>query len=142
MLRKISISTFTVAVAFIAGLAIQSQTTVQAQTQQVYELRTYTVAEGRLPALLKRFGGGEIDLFIKHGMSSVAYWVPDDEELSANTMVYMVGHDSVEAAAASWAAFSADPVWLEMATASREDGPIVIGVVNQFLNPTNFSPLQ
>jgi hypothetical protein len=142
MLKKFAATSFTVAIAFAAGIAFQSQTEVQAQGQKVYELRTYTTAEGRLPALLKRFGGGEIDLFIKHGMSSVGYFVPDDDELSKNTMVYIVAHDSREAAAASWSAFGADPDWGPMRAASVADGPIVTNVQNMFLDPTDFSPAQ
>jgi len=105
-------------------------------------MRTYTVAPGRLPALLKRFSGGEVDLFVKHGMTSVGYWVPDDEELSENTLVYMLAHDSRAAAAASWKAFGADPLWPPMRAASVADGPIVTDVQNLFLDPTNFSPLN
>ena len=142
MLRKIAATSGTVAIAFAAGVAFQSQTEVQAQSQHVYELRTYTTAEGRLPALLERFGGGEIDLFVKHGMSSLGYFVPDDEELSKNTMVYMVAHGSRESAAASWSAFGADPEWQTMRAESVADGAIVTNVQNMFLNPTSFSPAQ
>jgi hypothetical protein len=142
MIKKVSATILSIAIAFSAGMFIQHQTEVYAQSQKVYELRTYTTAAGRLPALLNRFGGGEIDLFIKHGMTSVAYWVPDDAELSQNTMVYMVAHENRDAAAASWSAFGADPVWHTMRDKSREDGAIVTGVVNQFLDPTSFSPAQ
>lgn len=139
---KKTLALLTIALAFVSGTAFQSQHEIYAQSNKVYELRTYTTAPGRLPALLSRFGGGEIDLFIKHGMTSVGYWVPDSEELSENTMVYMVAHESREAAVKSWSAFGNDPAWHAMRDQSRESGPIVIGVVNQFLDPTNFSPAQ
>ena len=142
MIKKYGFTIFTISLAFSAGMAFQHQSEVYAQSQKVYELRTYTTAPGRLPALLNRFAGGEIDLFIKHGMTSVGYWIPDDDELSNNTMVYMVAHDNREAAAASWSGFGGDPAWQKMATESRADGPIVTNVVNQFLDPTNFSPMQ
>ena len=141
-MKKILTTTLAFALALFAGIAFQPQHEVYAQTKKIYELRTYTTAPGRLPALLNRFGGGEVDLFIKHGMSSVGYWIPDDEQLSQNTMVYMVAHENREAAAASWAAFGSDPAWHTMRDKSREDGPIVINVVTQFLNPTSFSPMQ
>ena len=128
--------------AFAAGMTFQSQTSAQAQSPMVYELRTYTTLEGRLPALLDRFSGGEIDLFIKHGMASIGYFVPDDEELSKNTLVYVVAHKDRAAAAASWSAFGADPAWHTMRDASLEDGGIVSNVENLFLNPTSFSPTQ
>jgi hypothetical protein len=130
------------AIVLSAGIVFQYQQNAYAQAKKVYELRTYTTAPGRLPALLNRFGGGEIDLFIRHGMTSVGYWVPDDDELSQNTMVYMVAHQDREAAAASWSAFGGDPAWAEMRAKSLEDGPIVINVVSQFLDPTDFSPAQ
>ncbi len=142
MFKKYGTTICTIALAFVAGAAFQGQKAAQAQSKKVYELRTYTTNPGRLPALLKRFGGGEIDLFLKHGMTSVAYWVPDDEALSQNTMVYMVAHDSREAAAASWSAFGADPAWQKMSEESQLDGRILTNVANQFLTPTDFSPLQ
>lgn len=139
---KIATAIGSLCLVLLASAALLPSATVHAQDQMVYELRTYTVAPGRLPALLKRFSGGEVDLFIKHGMTSVGYWVPDDEELSKNTLVYMLAHDSREAAAASWQAFGADPLWPPMRAASIADGPIVTNVENMFLDPTNFSPLH
>jgi hypothetical protein len=141
MNKKISI-TLAIVCAFSAGMVLQYQQNSYAQEKKVYELRTYTTAPGRLPALLNRFGGGEVDLFVKHGMTSVGYWVPDDGQLSQSTLVYMVAHADRKAAVSSWSAFSDDPVWHEMRDKSREDGPIVTNVVNQFLDPTNFSPAR
>ena len=141
MNKKISI-TLAIVCAFSAGMVLQYQQNSYAQEKKVYELRTYTTAPGRLPALLNRFGGGEVDLFVKHGMTTVGYWVPDAGQLSQSTLVYMVAHADRKAAVSSWSAFSDDPVWHEMRDKSREDGPIVTNVVNQFLDPTNFSPAR
>jgi hypothetical protein len=124
----------------VAGIGLT--TTAGEQSARVYELRIYTTAEGRLDALLARFGGGEIDLFHKHGIESVGYWVPDEGPTSENTLVYMVAHASRESAAASWQAFRDDPVWQAMWDASRADGPIVTNVESTFLNSADFSPLQ
>ena len=142
ILTKITATAGMLCLILLASSGLQPNSVVYAQDQKVYEMRTYTVAPGRLPALLKRFSGGEVDLFVKHGMTSVGYWVPDDEELSENTLVYMLAHDSREAAAASWKAFGADPLWPPMRAASVADGPIVTDVQNLFLDPTNFSPLN
>lgn len=128
--------------AIVAGVMVQVGPSVLAQENMVYEMRTYTVAPGRLPALLKRFSEGEVDLFIKHGMKSIGYWIPDSDELGDNTLVYMLAHESREAAAASWKAFGSDPLWPPMRAASVADGPIVTNVENMFLNPTDFSPLH
>ena len=145
MIRKYAVTVCLVGLAFLAGLAVNHHALIEAQgMNRVYELRTYTAAEGKLPNLLARFGGGETDLFHKHGMTSIGYWVPDDPELSKNTMVYMLAHDTRAAAAASWEAFGADPEWREMSRSSQVDGRILIqgGVQNMFLDPTDFSPAK
>ena len=129
--------------AFLAGLFVQNVSGTQAQERsRVFELRTYTTHEGRLPALLERFGGGETELFEKQGMNGVGYWVPSDAPESSNTLVYMLAHESRESAATSWAGFGSDPDWATMRDASRVDGPIVAKVVSVFLNPTDFSPTR
>ena len=144
MVRKHTQTICLVVLAFLAGTAVNYYSVVKAQSTRVYELRTYTAAEGRLPNLLARFGGGEIELFHRAGMNSIGYWVPDDPELSQNTMIYMLAHDNREAAADSWRKFGTDPDWHTMRDESEADGPILIqgGVESRFLNPTNFSPAR
>jgi hypothetical protein len=65
----------------------------------VYELRVYTCDPGRLEALQARFRDHTIELFAKHGMTNVAYFTPQDEPKSATTLVYVLKHESREAAA-------------------------------------------
>ncbi len=124
--------------AFLAGMFVNPYRTADAQAMNhVYELRTYTTEEGQLPTLLARFGGGETALFEKHGMTGVGYWVPVDEPESANTLVYLLAHESREAAAASWRAFGGDPEWRTMRTAK----PVTLtNLVSVFMSPTDFSP--
>ena len=109
---------------------------------RVFELRTYTANEGTLQALLDRFGGGETDLFEKHGMRGIGYWVPAESPLSETTLVYMLAHESRDAARASWQAFGADPDWATMRDASQVAGRLVSHVESVFLNPTDFSPVK
>ena len=145
MIRRYATTVCLVVLAFLVGLAVNHHAVIKAQDMnRVYELRTYTTNEGKLPDLLSRFGGGEIDLFTKHDITSLGYWVPDDPELSKNTMVYMLAHESRAAAAASWEGFRNDPEWREMSAASQVDGRILAqgGVQNMFLNPTDFSPAK
>ena len=142
MIRKYGIGLCVAVLAIAAALTMVERAEGGNQDARVFELRTYTVAEGRLQALLDRFGGGETELFEKHGMRGVGYWVPDEEPLSANTLVYMLSHESREAAAESWRAFLADPDWAVMREQSRADGPIVTNVESMFLNPTDFSPAR
>ena len=106
----------------------------------IYELRTYTTYEGRLPALLARFENHTVSLFEKHGIRNVAYWVPQDESLSENTLIYIIAHPNRDAAVANWDAFRSDPEWIEARTSSQLDGDIVQEVVSVFMETTTWSP--
>jgi NIPSNAP len=105
----------------------------------VYELRTYTTAPGKLDDLNKRFRDHTMQLFEKHGMKNVAYFVPLDKP---DTLVYIIAHKSRQAAAASWKAFRADPEWQQVAKESEKNGKIVLKVVSVYLKPTDYSPLK
>lgn len=122
------------------GVLISSTHSEDPQPQPLlYELRTYTTLEGRLPALHRRFADHTMKLFEKHGMKNVIYWVPADRD---NTLVYVVAHKSREAADASWKAFISDPEWHAARDASEKDGKIVAKVERQYLLATDYSPMK
>lgn len=126
----------------LGGLYDGSGFTANAQSPKVFELRTYTAPDGKLPNLLARFRDHTLQIFERHGMTNVGYWVPQDAPASANTLIYILEHDSREAAAKSWEAFRADPEWKRVADESQVDGPIVSKVESVFMNATGFSPLK
>ncbi len=108
---------------------------------RVFELRTYTSPEGKLPKLLTRFRDHTCKLFEKHGMTNIGYWLPADEKDGAsNKLVYLLAHESRDAAKASWKAFLGDPAWHAVRDASEVDGKIVSKVESIFLTPTSYSP--
>src|SRR5687767_3531912 len=82
--------------------------------QRVFEIRTYTTAEGKLQDLHRRFRDHTLKLFERHGMVNIAYWTPQDPKLASNTLIYVLAHDSRQAAAANWAAFMNDPEWKQV----------------------------
>ena len=128
---------------FMLGSMFQGVNDAQAQSaDRVFELRTYTAPEGKLRNLQARFRDHTMSIFEKHGMTNVGYWTPPDEPLSANTLIYIISHDSREAAAASWQAFGCDPEWRTVSRESQVDGRIVSNVESIFLDPTDFSPIQ
>src|ERR1700741_36435 len=88
--------------AFGAGFLFNDR--VHAQSKRVFELRTYHTLPGRLPALQRRFRDHTVAIFKRHGMTSVGYWVPQDAPASENTLIYIISHESREAAAKNWAA--------------------------------------
>ena len=106
----------------------------------IYELRTYTTLEGRLPNLHARFKNHTLKLFEKHGMKNLMYWTPTDEKLAANTLIYVLWHASPEAAKKSWDAFRADPEWHKVRDESEKDGKIVAKVDAVYMTLAEFSP--
>lgn len=107
----------------------------------VYELRTYTTNEGKLDDLNARFRDHTVGLFKKHGIESVGYWVPTDGEKAKNTLIYVIKHDSREAAAKSWKAFATDPAWRKVARESQVDGKILAKRPESvYMEATDYSP--
>ncbi len=113
-----------------------------ASSNHVYELRTYYAAEGKLGDLNARFRNHTVKLFEKHGMKNVVYGVPMDAPASANTLIYLLQHDSREAAKQSWDAFRKDPEWTKAQKASEVNGKLTAKVESVFLEPTDYSPMK
>jgi len=136
-----------VAVAFAAGFAAREvmplETVAHAQgSNRVFELRTYTTAEGKLTGLDNRFRDHTMKLFAKHGMESVGYFIPQDDPQKSNTLVYLIAHKDREASKKSWAAFLADPEWRKVSAESEANGRLIAGMTTLYLDPTSYSPLK
>ena len=121
----------------------------------VFELRTYTTEAGRLDNLNARFRDHTVKLFAKHGMTNMTYWnLAADQKgaknayVAGNTLIYLLHHQSEEAAKASFDAFRADPAWIAAKEASEKKagGSLTIaqpnGVKSEFLVPTDYSPVK
>ena len=140
MKRPVLTVAILLAAAFTFGLTMgRSNADEKAEGTTVYELRTYTTHEGKLPDLHKRFRDHTMKIFARVGMKNVIYWTPTDKE---NTLVYVLAHKSQDAANESWAAFRKDPAWKKAFAESRKDGPIVMKVEKQFLTATDYSPMK
>jgi hypothetical protein len=144
-MTKTMISVLGMAVAFTAGFGVRSvmpgEATVHAQSRpRVYELRTYTAVPGRLDALHARFKDHLLGFFQKHGMTNVVYFRPMDAPLSQSTLIYLVSHESREAAARSWSAFQNDAEWKKISSAGG--GAMASKVESAFLEPTDYSPMK
>jgi hypothetical protein len=113
-----------------------------AANNHVYELRTYYTPEGKLDDLKARFRNHTLKIFERHGMKNVVYGVPMDAPASANTLIYLLQHDSREAAKKSWDAFRNDPEWNKVRTESEKNGKLTTKVESVFLEPTDFSPMK
>jgi hypothetical protein len=127
---------------FLARGVVPGEPVAHAQSARVFELRTYTAPDGKLEELHKRFRDHTLRIFKNHGMTNIAYFKPQDAPLSQNTLIYVIAHQSRDAAKASWAAFQADPEWQKVANESQKNGKIVAKVESVFLDPTDYSPLK
>lgn len=142
-LRKLIITVTIFGLGVLTGNISQFVGTAEAQsTDRVFELRTYTTLPGRLDALHARFADHTMRIFEKHGMTNIGYYSPQDAPLAKNTLVYLLAHDSREAADASWTAFGADPEWQKVAEESQADGRIIEKLERVYLDPTSFSPMK
>jgi hypothetical protein len=128
--------------AFVLSISTVATSHADDVAQRVFEIRTYTTAEGKLQDLHRRFREHTMKLFERHGMVNIAYWTPQDPKLASNTLIYVLAHKSRQAAADSWAAFSNDPEWQQVKAASEANGRIVIKVESIFTQPTDFSPMK
>ena len=81
-------------------------------------------------------------LFERHGMKNIAYWTPQEGPQSADTLIYVLAHESREAAAKSWEAFVRDPEWKKVKAESEANGALVTKVESVFLAPTDYSPMK
>ena len=141
MILSVALAAF--AAGYVARDAAPLTTTLEAQAaNRVFELRTYTAPDGKLPDLQARFRNHTLRIFERHGMTNIGYWIPQDDPLRQNTIVYLLAHRSRDAAKQSWAAFGADAEWRKVAADSQVNGRIVANVVSVFLDPADFSPLK
>src|SRR6476646_9439510 len=131
-MTRLQRTTLGIATATILFAAITTQVTRSATPatdgDRVFEIRTYTTEPGKLPDLLKRFREHTCQLFEKHGMTNIGYWVPTDEPRSQNTLIYILAHASRDAAKKSWDAFQHDADWVKVKEASAANGKIVTKV--------------
>ena len=147
------------------GVTDYSPTPGPSKNGGVFELRTYTSDMEKLLALHARFRDHTLGLFDKHGMRNIAYFAPytpltqsfppvDPAETASaqGQLVYMLGHDSVEAAGApgqggAWNDFIGDFMPILLASHEAAGGSLTImpqdeGVKNEFLEATDYSAVQ
>jgi hypothetical protein len=137
-MKKLLLSLLTV-----ATVAMAFPSSAVAADAKTYELRIYTTAPGRLDALLARFRDHTCKLFEKHGMENIGYWVPLDADKGAdNTLIYIIAHQSRDAAKKSWAGFISDPDWKAAQKKSEESGKILAKAPEAiFMTAVDFSPV-
>lgn len=139
---KILTRTLVLASFLSIAASVLTATPVYAQEGPVFELRTYKATPGNIENLLARFRDHTMRIFEKHGMTNVGYWVPTDPEEAKDTLVYLLKHDSMAAATASWRAFATDPEWATVNEESNRNGAILDSVARKYMTATDFSQMK
>jgi hypothetical protein len=140
---KFVLSMLLFACGFCLGNVFQSWSAAHAQPNtRVFEIRTYTAAEGKLDALHARFRDHTLAIFRKHDMTSVGYFRPQDAPLNQNTLIYILAHPSREAAGKNWQAFQNDPEWQKVKATSEMQGALTTKIESVFADPTDYSPMK
>ena len=143
MSRRTLLSICLASAAAVVGYWVMKTNPAEAASgARVFEIRTYTTNPGKLDALNARFRDHTTRIFKNHGMQNVGYWVPQDEPLHSNTLIYIIAHKSRDDAKKSWDAFRADPEWQKVQKESEAGGKIVAKVESVFADPTDYSPLK
>jgi hypothetical protein len=107
---------------------------------KTYELRTYVVGDGKLKSLVDRFTQHALRLFERHGIQSIGYWTEQVDQ-QPTKLLYLVAHESRQAADENWKRFQADPEWVSVFSESNANGKLVVGFERRYLQPLEFSPL-
>ena len=126
--------------AFVVSSVFGLESVQAEEKNRVFEMRTYYANEGKLEELKARFRDHTVDLFKKHGMINIGYWVPAENK--DNKLIYILAYSSKEAREKSWKGFLNDPDWKEAFKASIKNGRLVKKIENDFLKGTDFSAIK
>ena len=111
-------------------------------TLQLYELRIYTAAPGKMDALNTRFRDHTLRLFAKHGIKSVGYWTGIDDG-QRDKLYYLVAYPDREARERRlMGGIARDPEFLKAVAESERGGKLTSGTESVLLAPTDYSPMR
>jgi hypothetical protein len=105
----------------------------------IYELRSYEVVPGRMPALNARFKNHTLGFFERHGLKVIGFW--EAVIGTSNVLHYLLAFNDLAQRERAWAAFYADEDWQRIRAESEIDGPIVARIRNEIWRPTDYSPM-
>lgn len=110
----------------------------------LYEIRTYTVAPGKMAELDARFREHTISLFRRHGMLPIGFFhvatAPGQPE--DNRLIYLMGYKDRVTRDNAWSAFAADPEWRQVYKTSEANGSLLSKAPEStFLTPADYSPV-
>ena len=124
----------------LAALALLGATlTANAAEKEprLFELRVYTLNEGKLETFAGLLRDTASKLYVKHGMTPLGYFTPVVNK--DNNFYILLAHKDVAARKASWAALRADPEAAPVFEKLKAE-KVVAKAQETFLNETDYSP--
>ena len=106
----------------------------------VYEMRMYYAAPGKMDALLARFADHTEALFERYNLKTIGYWVP--QQNPKNMLLYILEHESLEAANKNWEDFRNDKDWQKVKAETDARVPLVASIDRYFMDKIDFSQLK
>jgi hypothetical protein len=102
----------------------------------LYELRIYTMYEGRMEAIQARFANHTLGIFERLGMKVVDFWM---DASSQPKLYYVMEFTDAAQRQRLWDLFRQDPEWMKVKQKSEENGgPIVEKVEEIFMSRADF----
>jgi NIPSNAP len=106
----------------------------------VYEMRMYYANPGKMEALLARFADHTEEIFERYHLKTIGYWVPQDNP--KNLLLYIMEHESLEAAEKNWEDFRNDKDWLKVKADTDAPVPLVASIDRYFMDKVDFSKVK
>ena len=104
----------------------------------LYELRIYTIAQGRRKDIEDLFEHTNLPNFKKHGVPVLGVWYAAEE--SRDALYYILQFDDLTAKYAKWKEFYAEPGWQADIAEFQKKGDVVLKHDSQLMSMVPFFP--
>lgn len=101
----------------------------------LYELRIYTILEGRMDAIQQRFERHTLGIFERLGIKVADFWI---DQTGHPKLYYVIEYKNMEDRQLKWGTFVQDPEWVEVKRKSEESGPIIEKIEEIFMRRAEF----
>ena len=101
----------------------------------IFELREYVAVPGRSTQVHRRFQDHVLDLFVRHHLDVVGYWIEPADE---GRVLYLLRFADEVARQQAWAAFQSDTDWQRVKAESESQGPIVAQMTSRVLTEPSY----
>ncbi|MGA3001062.1 MAG: NIPSNAP family protein [Acetobacteraceae bacterium] len=105
----------------------------------IHQLRIYEIFEENKALFHARFRDHAVRIMRRHGFDIAAMW--EARTAQRTEFIYLLKWPDEQTKTIAWAAFMADPEWVEIKRTTRpEHGSLVGEISDRMLVPTDYSP--